>query len=214
MMAGKRAVIFVRVSSKDDRQDYQRQIDDLKSYCENKSLEVVKVISEKISGAKKNELRPGIQKLLKLTEENAYDALVISEVSRLGRSPFEVQKMIEELSEKGISVHIQTLNLVTLDDDGNRSAMVDFMLAILMQFAKIERETLITRVRSGLERAKRQGKTLGRPKGSSEKDDKFLKKYRPVKDDIEAGLSIRKISKIHDISVNTVLKVKGLLKAA
>ena len=213
-MDTKKAVLFVRVSSKDDRQDYQRQIDDLQGYCAKNGLQVVKVIAEKISGAKKNEERSGIKELLALTEEKAFDVLVISEVSRLGRSPFEVQKMIEALSLQKISIHIQSLNLVTIDENGERSAMVDFMLAILMQFAKIERETLITRVRSGLERAKRQGKTLGRPKGSAEKNEKFLKKYKPVKNDILSGLSVRKVAKLHDVSVNTVLKVKNLLQKA
>jgi DNA invertase Pin-like site-specific DNA recombinase len=141
----KRACIFVRVSSTNDRQDYNRQIEDLKMYCERQELEIVHTISEKISGAKKNEYRSGIIELRKLAGKRSFDVLVVSEVSRLGRSPYQIQQIIEELSESGISIHIESLGLKTLDENGNRSPMVEFMLSILMQLARMEREFLIQR---------------------------------------------------------------------
>lgn len=49
----KKACFFVRVSSVSDRQDYQRQIDDLKSYCEKQNLQIAHTITEKISGTKR-----------------------------------------------------------------------------------------------------------------------------------------------------------------
>jgi len=62
----KKACIFVRVSSTNDRQDYNRQIEDLKVYCERQDLQIVHTISEKISGAKRNEDRVGVKELRKL----------------------------------------------------------------------------------------------------------------------------------------------------
>jgi DNA invertase Pin-like site-specific DNA recombinase len=53
-----------------------------------------------------------------------------------------------------------------IEDNGNRSPMVEFMLSFLMQLARMEREFLIQRVKSGLNHAKAKGKTIGRPQGS------------------------------------------------
>lgn len=203
-----KAALFVRVSSTDDRQDYNRQIDDLRTYCEKEGLEVTCIVSEKISGAKRNEDRQGLRDLMEKARKGEFGIIAVSELSRLGRNAFEVQKLIEELSALKISIHIQTLNIKTLDENGERSAMSNLMIAILSQFSQMERETLITRVKSGLQRAKLLGKTLGRPKGSTREDKEFLSKYKPVANDIERKISIRKIAKIHSLSVNTILKVK------
>ena len=191
-----------------DKQDFQRQIDDLKRYCERMGLEVVKVIGEKISGAKRNEERAGIQELLTRARAKEFDTVCTAEISRLGRSPFEVQKLIEELSCLKINIHIETLNLQTLDTEGRRSPMTDLIIGVLAQFARIERESIVQRVRSGLQRAKAQGKIIGRPTGSTEENSELLLKYKPVVQDIESNISIRKIAKIHNISQNTILKVK------
>ncbi|HZH71378.1 MAG TPA: hypothetical protein VFD91_02695 [Mariniphaga sp.] len=83
------------------------------------------------------------------------------------------------------------------------------MIAIIAQFAQMERSTLIERIKSGMNRAKNiEGKHCGRPKGSKIEKGKFLKKYRGVAEDLQAGISTRKVTKIHGVSVNTVLKVK------
>jgi DNA invertase Pin-like site-specific DNA recombinase len=92
--------------------------------------------------------------------------------------------------------------------------MVEFMLSILMQLARMEREFLIQRVKSGLNHAKSLGKTLGRPKNSTIDDQAFLKKYKNLSADLQNGLSVRKAVKIHEVSLNTVLKVRKALNLA
>jgi DNA invertase Pin-like site-specific DNA recombinase len=156
----KKACLFVRVSSVNDRQDYNRQIIDLNDYCEKQELEITYTIAEKISGAKKNDERPGIKELRELARKKAFEVLLVSEISRLGRNPFQIQQVIEELSESGISIHIESLGLKTIDENGQRSPLVEFMLSILMQLSRMEREFLIQRMKSGLNHAKAIGKTL------------------------------------------------------
>jgi len=85
------------------------------------------------------------------------------------------------------------------------------MLSILMQLARIEREFLIQRVKSGLNHAKSMGKVLGRPKNSVMDQQDFLKKYKNLSADLQNGLSVRKAAKIHEVSLNTVLKVRKAL---
>lgn len=207
----KKAIIFARVSSTSDRQDNERQILDLKKYCEKNNLQVAKIIAEKISGAKSNEEREGIRELLESAKNHKFDVVVVSEISRLGRKPYEVQKTIEAMCSLGISIHIESLNLKTLDDNGNRSYMTDFFLCVLTQFASIELETLKSRIRSGLRKAVENGKKLGRRKGSVLGSDDLLRKYRGVVGDVRRNLSLRKIAKIHGVSVNTVVKVKRVM---
>lgn len=144
-----------------------------------------------------------------------FDTVCTAEISRLGRSPFEVQKLIEELSILKVNIHIETSNLQTLDTEGKRSPMTDLIIGVLAQFARMERESIVQRVRSGLQRAKAQGKIIGRPTGSTEENRELLLKYKPVVQDIKSNISIRKIAKIHGISQNTILKVKrAMLKEA
>ncbi len=117
--------------------------------------------------------------LRKLSGKKSFEVLVVSEISRHGRNPFQIQQIIEELSELKISIHIESLGLKTIDENGNRSPMVEFILSILMQLARMEREFLIQRVKSGLNHAKSKGKVLGRPQGSTMEQQDFLISYQP-----------------------------------
>ncbi len=90
------AVIFVRVSKKE--QDYQRQVEDLRAVAQSQAVQVVAEIAEKISGARRNQEREGIQQLLELSRQGAIQKVLVSEVSRLGRSTVEVLQIERFLS--------------------------------------------------------------------------------------------------------------------
>ena len=66
------------------------------------------------------------------------------------------------------------------------------MFTLLAEFARMERETLRERILSGMEEARRKGKHLGRPDGSSEDKEAFLKKYPSVVRNLRLGISARK----------------------
>ena len=83
-----------------------------------------------------------------------------------------------------------------------------------MQLARMERKFLVQRVKSGLNHAKSKGKILGRPHGSTIDQQDFLKKYKSLSADLKNGLSVRKAAKIHEASLNTVLKVRKALNLA
>ncbi|RZK33273.1 MAG: recombinase family protein [Hymenobacter sp.] len=99
------AVIFVRVSKKE--QDYQRQVEDLRALAQSQAVQVVAEISEKISGAKRNQDREGIQQLLALSRRGTIQKVLVSAVSRLGRSTVEVLHTVEELTQLGISIYLR-----------------------------------------------------------------------------------------------------------
>lgn len=208
----KKACLFVRVST--DKQNHERQISDLSRYADQRGYAVVDTITEQISGALDNDKRPGLQKLLAAANAGKFNRVLVTELSRLGRNAYQVQTLIHQLSGLGISVGIQTLGIETLDDNGRESPMGGIMVAIMAQLSQMERQNLIERINSGLARAKANGKRLGRPDGSRESADKVLQKHASLAKDIRAGISVRKVAKIHSTSTATVLKVKRLCESS
>ena len=203
-----KGVIFVRVSKRE--QDYQRQIEDLRIVAQSQHVEIVAEISEKISGAKSNQERDGVQELLRLAQNGVINKVLVQEVSRLGRSTVEVLKILEALKALKISVYVQNFGFETLKN-GKRNPIAQFMFTLLAEFARTERETLRERILSGMDEARRQGKHLGRPDGSTENKEAFLKKYPSVVRNLRQGISVRKTAKISHISINTVRKVSLFL---
>lgn len=201
--------VFVRVSK--SSQDYSRQITDLKELASQKGWQVLSVIKEKISGATKNKDREAIQQLMELAEQGQIQKVLVTEVSRLGRKTSEVLQVLEHLSELGVSVLVQNYNLETLTHDGRRNPMTQLMFTLLAEFARVERETMIERIHSGLDAARRRGKKLGRKKGSTMSEEKLLEKYKPVVRQLRAGKSIRDVAAICEVGTATVQKVKKAL---
>jgi len=202
-----RAVIFVRVSTQ--QQDSSRQVDDLKQLCAKQGWEVATVITEKVSGSAKNSQRPGLKKLMDLADTKQVQKVVVSEVSRIGRNTREVLEIIEELSKRKISIYIQNHNLETLTPRGKVNSMAKFMLTLLAEFARMEKETLIERTISGQRRAwEVEGKQKGRPVGTIEDTKKVLYKYPEVVRHLRAGKSLRDVAARCEVAINTVRKVK------
>ena len=89
----KRAVIYARVSSANDRQDTARQIEDLKRYAVLQDIEIVRIFQEHISGAKKIEERQILAECLEYCTKESVNYLLLSELSRLGRSTLQVSAL-------------------------------------------------------------------------------------------------------------------------
>lgn len=203
-----KAVIFVRVSKKD--MDYQRQIADLETVAKQRGYEVIEVITEKITGAKKNKQRPAIQKLMKMANDGAFQTIFVSELSRLGRDTREVINVVEDLNDLNINIYLHNFRMETIID-GKRNPLTQMMIPFIAEFARMERQFLIDRTKSGLENAIRQGKTLGRPVGTTKADQDILNQYPSIVRSLKKGLSVREAAKVNEVSNNTVMKVKKAL---
>ncbi|WP_294961766.1 recombinase family protein [uncultured Flavobacterium sp.] len=200
--------IFGRVSL--DSMDFQRQISDLKKIADKFDYEVVSIITEKISGAKSNQERLGVQQLLEQAREGKFKKILCTEISRLGRSNTQTLCLLDELHQLGISIYFQDLNSETLNENGEVSFQTEILTNLLSLFAKNERQTLISRIRSGMQQAKANNVHCGRPKNSSEKNDQFLSKYPKVIIGLKKGYSVRECAKLYDVSLGTVAKVKKM----
>jgi len=204
-----RVIIFTRVST--TIQDYKRQINELFEYSNRRGYDTVKVISEKISGGKKNDERKGIQELLDLVRTQKIDKILVWELSRLGRDSFQVAKVINELNELKISLYIHNYSLETLNSGGEVNPMAKFMIAILSEFASMERDSIKMRLASGYKNFRNDGGRVGRKNGYKVGKDELLSKHQDVLKHLKKGISIRNISKLTGKSTKTVQKVKHLV---
>jgi DNA invertase Pin-like site-specific DNA recombinase len=201
--------IFGRVSL--DSMDFQRQIIDLQKVADRCNYEVVSIITEKVSGAKNNDERLGIKRLLSEAKQSKFKKILCTEISRLGRDSVQTLSLIEQLHQLGISIYFQDLNSETLNENGEVSFQTEILTNLLSLFAKNERQVLISRIKSGMKRAMLE-KHCGRPKNSKEDLNAFISKYPKVIDGIKKGFSIRECVKLYDISLGTVAKIRKTLK--
>lgn len=204
-----KAVIYARVSSAGDRQDTTRQITDLKRYASAQGIEVVNVFQEHISGAKKNEERQVLTDCLNYCTANSVNYLLLSELSRLGRSTLQVLKSLEILHEAKVSVYIQNLGLYTLQPDGKVNPIASIMVTVLAEMANIERSNIQYRLNSGRTNYIAKGGKLGRRKGSVKTDSRKMEEYKDTIALLKKGYSIRNIAKLQNIGISTVQRVKN-----
>ena len=147
------------------------------------------------------------QELLDFIMDRNISLVLVSEISRLGRSAIDVQKVIHKLVERKINIYIHQQSMFLLDRKGKYTALSKLIIDTLANLAEMERETLVDRIHSGLTEARRKGKKLGRPSGTR-KPVKETKNYSKIKRLLKDGQSLRNTAKLAEVSVNTVRKVK------
>lgn len=203
-------MIYARVSSVSDRQDTSRQIDDLRKYANLRDIEVVATFEEHISGAKKNEERQVLTECLEYCTTNSVHYLLLSELSRLGRSTLQVLRSLEVLHEAKISVYIQNLGLYTLQPDGKVNPIVSILITILAEMSNIERSNIVYRLNSGRSNYIAKGGKLGRKTGSIKTEEKKREEYKEVIQLLKKGYSVRNVAKLQGIGISTVQRVKNI----
>lgn len=206
-----RAVIYSRVSSEGNRQDNERQTNELIEYANKMGYELVGVYEEKVSGFKKNNERPIFSKMLDDLDSQKIDKVVVWELSRIGRSVIQSLQNIQLLTDKKVSIYIKNFNLETLNDDKTPNSLSMFMVQILFSVANMEAQMTKNRMESGYRaHIKKFGsKSVGRKKGSIETEEETIEKHNDVLKLLKKKLSIRMISGITKKSTNTILKVKN-----
>ena len=203
-----RTVIYSRVSTQG--QDYSRQIDELQAYAVSHSWIVSAIFSEKISGAKKNNERLGLSRMMDYICAHQVDKVLIWELSRLGRNTIDVLKTIELLNEAKVSLFIKNYNIETLDADGKPNVMAQFLITILAEIARMERSTIKERMDSGYKQFRSLGGKVGRKEGYTKSSDMYRNEYSDIIRLLKKGLSLRNVAKLTNHSLNTVSKCKRL----
>ena len=150
---GQRVAIYCRVSTAD--QSCERQERDLQAYAKRAGHRVIGVFKETASGAKDN--RPMRQKVLALAQARKIDAVLVTEMSRWGRSTQDLVKTLDDLHGWGVSV--LAMQGLTFDLNTPNGKLLRTIMAGLSEF---ERDLIRERVKSGLAAARANGTVLGR----------------------------------------------------
>ena len=207
----RKCVIYARVST--EAQDYTRQVCDLKEVAAKELLEVVKVFTEKVSGAANNEEREAFAKCLEYCKSGNADTILVSEMSRFGRSVAKVLTNVEDCISAGVNVFFQREGLWLFDKDGKQSPLTIMVVSVLASAAQIEKENIRYRMASGYKRWRENQETLGEPigrhSGTKDSDEKVKEKYRRVITLLKQGQSIRNTATIAKVGVSTVQRVKA-----
>ena len=204
-----KAVIYARVSSQTDRQDTARQVADLTRFALSQEMEIVKTFEEHISGAKRIEEREILTQCLEYCKNNSVNYLLISELSRLGRSTLQVLRSLEILHEAKVCVYIQNIGLYSLQPNGEVNPVASIMITILAEMSNIERSNIQYRLNSGRQQYINRGGKLGRRKGSVKTIEQKKEEYKEVISLLKRGYSIRNVARLTGFSIQTVQTVKN-----
>lgn len=203
------AVIYARVSSVNDRQDTSRQVSDLQKYADAQCVKIVNIYEEHISGAKKIEEREVLTECLRYCVAKRPNYLLISELSRLGRSTLQVLRSLEILHEAKVSVFIQNIGLYSLQPNGEINPITSILITVLSEVAAIERTNIRYRLESGRQKFIADGGRLGRKQGSVKSMEQRKEEYKEVIGLLRRGYSVRNVAKLTGHSLQTIQTVKN-----
>jgi DNA invertase Pin-like site-specific DNA recombinase len=206
----KKVVLFCRVSSTNDRQNYDRQVSDLKQLADSLNYQVEAVFAEKISGAKRNQDRQELMKMVDFVKQHDIDKIMVTELSRLGRDPLQILQTLAILNEHKISLYIQTYNIETLTPEKEINPMSQFLITILAEIARMERRTIENRLSSGYKNFRQKGGIVGRREGFRKSHESMKVEYDEEIRMLKRGYSYRHIGQITNTNKNTLTKLKKL----
>ena len=206
----KKVVIFARVSSTNGTQDYERQINDLRTLASANNWVVEAIFAEKVSGAKKNIERIELMNMISYINSHNINKVLITELSRLGRDTLQVLQTIEILNQNRVSEFIQNYNIETLTPEGEINPMSQFLITILAEVARMERKTIRERVASGYQNFLNNGGKVGRKMGYTKSDEAMREEYGEEIRLLKRGYSLRNTSKLTGTSINTLRKLTKL----
>jgi len=149
-----RAAIYARVSTLD--QEPENQLQELRRYVQARGWTVVEYVDRGVSGAK--DRRPALDTLLRDAKRRKLDVLVCWRLDRLGRSLKHLITLLDELQALGVAFVSLAEGIDATTPAGK------LQMHILGAIAEFERERIRERVLAGLQRAKKQGTKLGRPR--------------------------------------------------
>jgi len=199
-----RVVAYLRVSR--DSQDVKNQRLAILEFARREKMEVDDFVEITVSSRKSTKER----KVDQLLEElDTGDTLIVSELSRMGRSVGEIITTVDTLVKKKIRF-IAVKEGIRLD--GSQDMQTKVMVTMFSLFAEIERDLISMRTKEGLAAAKASGKKLGRPKGVLGKS-KLDGREDEIQRLLALGVSKASIAKITGVDRSTLynfIRSRGL----
>lgn len=148
-----------------------------------------------ISGKTSANQRPQFMALLDKIRDG--ESIVVSKLDRLGRDAIDVLQTVKQLSKRNIKVIILQFGNTDLSSPAGK-----LLLTMLAAVAEMERDLLIERTQSGLQRAILEGKQLGRPCKTSAAERKAIVQK------LQAGESVSQVAKDYKVSRGTIITIR------
>ncbi|NDY90142.1 recombinase family protein [Ideonella livida] len=186
-----RTFAYARVSTVDQLTENQAEQIAQAGYM----IEPHRFIEEKVSGSVPAGQRPGFVRLLEKLEPG--DTLVVTKLDRIGRDSVDVQQTVHDFSRRG--VRLVVLQLGNLDLTSTAGAL---MVKVLAAVADFERGLIVERTQAGLERAKAEGKRLGRPPKTTESQRQAIRQA------LTTGATVSQVARDHGISRAAVVGIR------
>lgn len=192
---GQRAAVYCRVSTGD--QSCERQALDLAAFAQRGHYDVVGVFKETESGNRTDRLERA--KVIALARDRQIEVVLVTELTRWGRSTTDLLASLQELEACGVSVIAQTGLQFDL-----RSPQGKLFSSLMAALAEFERDLLRERVRSGISAAQGRGVKFGRQPGVRVKADRYTDRVLRLR---AQGQSYRAIAQTLRLSKNTVMEI-------
>lgn len=193
--------IYIRTST--GHQHLQNQEQALRQVAERAGWNVVRVYADHaVSGTRRREARPAFQQMCRDAVRREFDTVAAWSVDRLGRSLSDLVTFLGDLETWGVNLFLLSQGVDTASPTGRA------LFAMLGIFAEFERSIIQERVRSGLHRARLQGKVLGRPKLPQEKTDAVVQALA------SGRLSLRAVARTCRVGVSSVQRIKDRLASS
>jgi DNA invertase Pin-like site-specific DNA recombinase len=199
-------IAYLRTST--DKQDLGNQKLEILEWARKKDLKIDEFVQITMS-SRKNRKQRRIEEVLQMLADS--DTLIVTELSRLGRSTAEVIALVNELVARNIRVIILKQNL----DISQHDMSSKIVITLFSLFAELERDLISLRTKEALAAKKQQGVLLGKPKGTIQKS-KFDADLERIKDLLKLGLSVRKIALLlgykNHLALNTYINKRKIRK--
>ena len=190
----KKVVIYARVSTLDQTVD--NQLIELRDHCSKMGWEIVKEYTDEgLSGTLSREKRPALNAMINDGYRKKFDTVVCWDISRIGRSMKELVLFLSDMKDRDIGICSVRQGFDT------STSMGEIMFQFVGILSSWEREMIRERTLAGLERAKSEGKTLGRRKVTNDTMTTKILELRTAKK------SIREIASEVGVSRGTVSNV-------
>jgi DNA invertase Pin-like site-specific DNA recombinase len=185
-------IAYLRVSKQE--QDLNNQRLAILDYAHKNKIKIHEFVEISVSTRRSPSDR-GIDALLEMLQPK--DRLIVSELSRLGRSLGQIIQIVDQLIKKDVSFLAIKEDIVINGKEQNLQSKV--MVALFGLFSEIERDLISERTKEGLAAARARGKLLGRPKGTLGKS-KLDGNEEDIKELLAKKVSKASIAKIYEIS--------------
>ena len=186
-----KTVAYIRISTSGQNLATQKLA--ILDYARQKGIKIDEFTGVQVSTRKPGQRR-GIKELLENLNEG--DTLIVSELSRLGRSLGQIIQIVDQL----LKAKIRFLAIKeAISFDGEQDMRTKVMIALFGLFAEVERDIISERTKEGLAAARAKGKLLGRPKGSLGRS-RLDGKEEEIRLLLEKTVSKASIAKIMDVS--------------